>query len=127
MAQESMTDEEREMTKEREEALENEVIEALTVKGAENQEAKAVLVRWLEMGEAEAELLNTHEAKSKAKIEMAINVASVYHRAGYRDEALAELESTKEAAASENDGFELYNKIMELERKMRDETEDETG
>ncbi len=102
------------MTQEREEALEGEVIEALTAKGAKSPEAKSILVRWLEMGEAEADLIGT----SKARVELAIQAASVYHRAGYFDEALAELESTEEAAANENDGFALYDKIMELKNKI---------
>lgn len=111
-AQKNMTEEQQQMTKEREEALEGEVIEALTAKGAKSPETKATLVRWLEMGEAEANLIGT----GKARVEFAIQAASVYHRAGYFDEALAELESTEEAAANED--FELYDKIIELKRKI---------
>lgn len=113
-AQNSLTEEQQEMTRERDEALDNEVIEALCVKGRNSSEAMSTLTRWIEMKEAEAELIHT----SKANVEAAICAASVYKRSGYSAEALAELEGMEDYAASQDDGFALYNKIQALKREI---------
>lgn len=113
----AMSDEEWKMSEERAQALESEVVEALCAKGKDNPESKGVLINWIKIKEHEARLTGT----SEAQIKLAIQAASVYKRSGYFNEALEELRSTEEAAASENDGFELYNRIKALEDEIQSE------
>lgn len=113
-AEDSLTDEQREMTERREKDAEDEVVEALQGNGIKSEQGRNTLIRWIKVKESEAQLLNT----SKANIELAISAASVYSRAGYFDVALNELRVLEGFAASEDDGFELYNKIKDLQDEI---------
>lgn len=116
-AHESMSEEEERLTEKREQEQKDEIVGALYAWGKESAEGMAPLIRWTERKEHEAYLRNS----SKAQIEQAIETAELYQSAGYFREALEELESTEESAASEDDNFELYNKLKSLEYEIREE------
>jgi len=67
---------------------EEEVIEALQTKGSENPEARALLVKWKEQNQAEANKKNTSTANVKENIKL----ARLYKKAGFPKEAVDVLE-----------------------------------
>ena len=69
---------------------EEEVIEALRTKGAENAEARAILGKWKEQNQAEANKENTTTANIKEQIKL----ARFYKKAGFPKEAVDVLEDS---------------------------------
>ncbi|MDP3764579.1 MAG: hypothetical protein Q8Q95_03075 [bacterium] len=86
-----------------------EVIEALRTKGNEDTETRALLLKWTEQNETEANNINT----SKANIECIIKQALLYKEAGYVAEALESLENAQLAAFNEKE-TELYQQIIAI-------------
>lgn len=86
-----------------------EVIEALRMKGKEDPETHALLLKWTKQNEAEANKVNT----SKANIECTIKQALLYKEAGYIAEALESLENAQLAAFNEKE-TELYQQIIAI-------------
>lgn len=87
--------------------VDQEVVIALK-NGFDNPETQLIYNKWLDQLEAE------RTEDSLYDIKVSIRRAKVYYKAGFRDEAIADLHETMEAAFNEKDGTERRELMVEI-------------
>ncbi|HWC57955.1 MAG TPA: hypothetical protein VG621_03330 [Candidatus Paceibacterota bacterium] len=95
-----------------------EVIDALKANGLEDPEAREALGAFIEQSRREVEKITTKKEHYRASIQCSIDNATLFHEAGYVQEAYDDLLDTREIAfqAGETD---LIEKIESLLRSYK--------